>query len=194
MKLFRSWPLYVVMAIFLGYLVFSEDESPEEGNGPTDEVVESPGRFPTGPMNQPPVWQGGPQYNVQEVPPTGYQTYPGTQYAEDPAQSNRYRFRPVEPSDYSENRHPPSYTFSDRQEIYGPPAGQQGYGPMPQQSPSPGQADMNYRFRPLDQSKQSRRWSGNYPYTQPNYYTPQHRTSPPMGGGDSLWAESAPKR
>ncbi len=51
-------------------------------------------------------------------------------------------------------------------------SGQQGdYPAMPNQTsqdpttqfPIPAQGGMNYRFRPLDQARQSRRWSGNYP-------------------------------
>jgi hypothetical protein len=194
MKLFRSWPLYVVLAVFLGYLVFSGDESSKEGNVPSNEVVESPTRFPARPMNQQPVWPGGSRYNAPEAPPPGYQAYSNPDYPTDPLQSNQYRFRPVEPSQKDENRYQPTYSFPDRQGVYGSIPGQQGSAPRAQEYPLPGQADMNYRFRPLDQARQSRRWSGNYPnpYTQRNYYTPQNRPAPPVGS-NSLWAESAPK-
>ena len=89
MKLFRSWPLYVVLAVFLGYLVFSEEESPEEGGKPSAEVRGEPSRFPSRTMNQTPAWQGGSQYPVQDMPPSGYQAYPGSDYPTDPPQANR---------------------------------------------------------------------------------------------------------
>jgi hypothetical protein len=195
MKLFRSWPLYVVLAIFLGYLVFSDDESPKEDQETSNEVVDSPSRLPARTMNQPPVWQGGSPYQVPQTPAPGHQAYPGGGYPSDLAQSNQYRFRPAEPSNKSQNQYQPSYSFPGRQGVYGAMPDQQRSVPMARQYAFPGQEDMNYRFRPLDQTRQSRRWSGNYlnPYSQPNYYTPQNLPAPPAGG-DSLWAESAPER
>ena len=194
MKLFKSWPLYVVLAVFLGYLVFSDDDSPKEGNEPAKEGVESPSRYPSRTMNQPPVWQDGSQYNATNAPSSGYQAYPGGAFPNDPALSNQYRFRPMEPSNQGENQYQPSYPYPDRQGVYGSMPSRQGSARMTQQYPFPGQEDMNYRFRPLDQARQSQRWSGNYPnpYTPPNYYTPQNRPAPSVGN-DSLWAESAPK-
>ena len=194
MKLFRSWPLYAVLAVFIGYLVFSGDETPKEGTEPSTEAKSSTA-FPRGMNTEPSGWDNQARSLAPSAPLSGYQAYPGSGIPVDPAQSNLYRFRPVEQAQDSQDRYPPSYTFSDRQGVYGPMSGQQRDDPMAQQYPMPGQEDMNYRFRPLDQSRQSRRWSGNYPnpYTQRNYYAPENRPGQTVGG-DSLWAESAPKR
>jgi hypothetical protein len=195
MKLFRSWPLYVVLALFLGYLVFSGDESPKEDGESSGKVVTSPTRSHPRVYNPPPVSHTGPPYGAPTASSPGYQAYPGSRYPADPAQSNRYRFRPLEPGDDGQNRYQPSFSFSDRQGGYGPMSGQQRFDPRAPQYPVPNQGDKTYRFRPLDQTRQSRRWSGNQPnpYNRGKYYAPQHRSGPAVGG-DSLWAESAPKR
>jgi len=204
MKLFKSWPFYVVLAVFVGYLIFSgDDESPKEGKKSPADVAQTPDPSPPGTQQKPPPWQLGGPYQTPAAPPTGYPAYPGQDYPArdypaDPARTGQYRFRPMGPDQESHNPtpyQPPSYSFSDQQGGYAPMPGQQPPQHRVQPYPVPGQDEMNYRFRPLDQSQQSKRWSGNYPnpYLQRNYYAPQNRPVPRMGG-DSLWAESAPKR
>ena len=182
MRLFRSWPLYAVAALILGYFLMRGDESPTEAPMPSAKQMETFNQR----RSQPPpsAWRA-------PTPGAGY-TYPNSDYGVDPGQSNLYRFRPIEPEEEAQSRLPPSYTFADRQGVYG-----QLPGRLPSefgsQFTAPGQAGTQYRFRPQDQLKQSKRWSGNYPspYPRGDYPAPQV----PFGAArDSLWADTTPER
>jgi hypothetical protein len=194
MKRIRSWPLYVVLAVFLAYFLFSGDELPKERTEAPAEAMDRAIQSPSWGIDQVPEGSVRQHYQVPTMPPTAYQAYPDMGYPTDSVQPHTYRFRPVEPSKQDQQRYQPPNTLSEWQGTYGAMPGQRRLDPMTQPYPVPGREVETYRFRPLDQTRQSRRWSGNYPnpYTQGDYYTPPQRSAPL--GNESLWAESAPKR
>lgn len=192
MRLFRSWPTYIVLAVIIGYFVFSDDESPTEKRLKPDTAVEDISRIRE--WSQSPAWDEQAQFQGLLTSPSGV-TYPGSGYMADPGQVNMHGFRPAEPEGEMRGRYQAPYSIPGQPGVYPVMPNQTFQNPMAQ-FPEPVQEGMNYRFRPVDRDRQAKRWSGNYP-TYPNspgnYFVPQR---PPNSSteNDSLWANSVPDR
>jgi hypothetical protein len=216
MDRYRLWPLIVLLVAGMAYFVFTGDET-EVKQGPQTEAPAS--RF------TPPSYSNLPELPQSGDRTSGYQPRPDSRFGGYPysegdyaplSPAGSYRFRPLEPDDKAARYRP--YAFAPPAKGTDPyqphalqgPGNTWGYGPdyPPDDAfaqygfPTPG--GTNYRFRPLEEARNTKRWSGNYPSRPPaspelsvpyyrNDYLPPQRAPRPAGGSRSLWANSLPE-
>ena len=207
MNLRKYWPVAVLFAAVLLYFLGNGEEP-----APINQVRQEKTPQTVPPIKAiepPPMWDGQAGYQTPTTPPGGHPYgYPqaGQNSRFQTSLPSQYRFRPYDKEDSASKRYPDSYVRprQDRGYPYAMPAPElQGYSRSGIDRAPDGVT--TYRFRPLDEKRQSKRWVGNQapkptpryqppsPYPYENYPTPLNQVGPAVEK-NPLWANSWPVR
>lgn len=205
MNTIRTW---LIAVLVIGGLVYfwSNDEQSEKQKTTVDKEQ------PKSPSTQTsPTYQTEFQRNTNPPPSsTPYYRYPQDygpveqSYSQYPPHSG-YRFRTRDQEYAGDSRVDPYYPQPSPYQEYPIPSQAQEYQPQP--GYDMGQLpEQSFRFRPLDEKRTNKRWTGNYdrmkdipPQTPPGgyeydpYNTPR-KYQPPNSHPRPLWADSWPER